>query len=136
MVDAVERDGKYKDISLTPDQRPVLAATKKKFLGNLLHNIEDRFPEDAMDILQAFTIFDPNQVPPREAPGSGEYGEDEISILADYFTAKGKYSTNSEVKLKPKTKLPTSKPKYSTIHDSVIQFKRFFFLNHSIFINR
>ena len=88
VVDAVGKDGVYKNIRLSPDGHHVLAATKRKFLSNLINNIEERFPEQDMDILQAFRIFDPT--PPREANGSGDYGEEEINILADYFTAKGK----------------------------------------------
>lgn len=92
VVDAVGKDGigVYKNIWLSPEGHQVLAATKRKFLSNLINNIEERFPEQDMDILQAFRIFDPTKVPPREANGNGDYGEEEINILADYFTAKGK----------------------------------------------
>ena len=62
---------------------------KQTFLRRLIDNLQERFPRTDLGILEAFSVFDPMNVPPKQAPGSGSYGEPEIDILANHYGPRG-----------------------------------------------
>ena len=53
-------------------------------ITSLLQNIEDRFAE-SKQTLQAFSIFDPSNVPKENEPGFLTYGDKHIAALADFL---------------------------------------------------
>ena len=56
----------------------------RKYITSLLQNIEDRFAE-SKQTLQAFSIFDPCNVPKENEPGFLTYGDKHIAALADFL---------------------------------------------------
>ena len=69
----------------------------RKYITPLLQNIEDRFAE-SRQTLQAFSVFDPCNVPKENEPGFLTYGDKQIATLAD-FLYDGK---DSDCKIKKK----------------------------------
>ena len=73
----------------------------RKYITSLVQNIGDRFAE-SKKMLQAFSIFDPCNVPKEREPGFLTYGEKHIATLADYLydNEDGNSRNIEEAKLK------------------------------------
>ena len=75
--------------SPSPANMLTLQNTRRRFLSQLLTNLEKRFPTQELDILCAFGIFDPKMSPHKTSPLYRNYGVDEINRIAKYY-CKGK----------------------------------------------
>ena len=78
------------------DQLEVLL---RKYITSLVQNIDDRFAE-SKQMLQAFSIFDPCNVPKESEPDFLTYGDKHIATLADYLYEDGDSRNVEEAKLK------------------------------------
>ncbi|XP_070576192.1 zinc finger protein 862-like [Ptychodera flava] len=65
------------------EKRKIFESSRRKFIDNLVANLESRFEQ--VDLIKAFGIFVPCQMPPASSPVFKEYGEEEITILCNFY---------------------------------------------------
>ena len=72
------------EVSLKPAVEEQLSNLLHKYARSLLENIHHRF-DNALPVVNGFSIFDPLDVLNPGSPGFKEYGDKEVKILARHF---------------------------------------------------
>ena len=111
------------NIELTEREEMRLKTFPKKYVDSICKNIDERFPESTCKVLESFSIFDIDLLPPPDTDAFKVYGTEEVSCLAKQFL------TNTEIDLIKeqwhdfKIEMSEMKTKYATLKKQFLENK-------------
>ena len=84
---AADEPGKYQSIKVKHNENLVrqFNNVRSRFLDNLTENLNKRFPQDELNLLECFDkVFNPRRYPENQA-NLNEYGNDQLSTLCEHY---------------------------------------------------